>query len=73
MQILADNNFGLIPAHWRPRELSSFNSLLRPFETLMSFSLSSSRRSAYGDVDNRVRAIAREVFGLKTITWNPGE
>lgn len=28
--------------------------------------------TAYGDVDNRVRAIAREVFGLKTITWNPG-
>ncbi|KAL7411322.1 hypothetical protein BDY24DRAFT_396386 [Mrakia frigida] len=44
MQILADNNFGLIPAHWRP---------------------------PYGDVDNRVRAIVREVFGLKTITWNP--
>jgi hypothetical protein len=44
MQIIADNNFGLIPAHWRP---------------------------PYGDVDNRVRAIAREVFGLKTIIWHP--
>ncbi|KAL7417365.1 hypothetical protein BDY24DRAFT_88798 [Mrakia frigida] len=42
MQILADSNYGKIPAHWRP-----------PF----------------GDVDNRVRAIAKEVFGLQTIIW----
>jgi hypothetical protein len=27
-------------------------------------------RPPYGDSDNRVRAIAREVFGLKTILWN---
>ncbi|PWN46670.1 glycoside hydrolase/deacetylase, partial [Violaceomyces palustris] len=27
-------------------------------------------RPPQGDVDNRVRAIASEVFGLKTILWN---
>ena len=27
-------------------------------------------RPPYGDSDNRVRAIAQEVFGLKTILWN---
>ncbi|KAF9651150.1 glycoside hydrolase/deacetylase [Thelephora ganbajun] len=27
-------------------------------------------RPPYGDADNRVRAIAREVFGLQTIIWN---
>ncbi|KZO96999.1 carbohydrate esterase family 4 protein [Calocera viscosa TUFC12733] len=27
-------------------------------------------RPPYGDVDNRVRAIAQHVFGLKTVTWN---
>jgi hypothetical protein len=27
-------------------------------------------RPPYGDVDNRVRAIAREVFGLTTVIWN---
>lgn len=27
-------------------------------------------RPPYGDVDNRVRAIAKEVFGLTTIIWN---
>jgi chitin deacetylase len=27
-------------------------------------------RPPYGDSDNRVRAIAQEVFGLKTIYWN---
>ncbi|MBW0476711.1 hypothetical protein O181_016426 [Austropuccinia psidii MF-1] len=27
-------------------------------------------RPPYGDVDNRVRAIAKHVFGLKTLLWN---
>ncbi|EJU00871.1 glycoside hydrolase/deacetylase [Dacryopinax primogenitus] len=27
-------------------------------------------RPPYGDTDNRVRAIAEHVFGLKTVTWN---
>jgi chitin deacetylase len=27
-------------------------------------------RPPYGDADNRVRAIAKEVFGLRTIFWN---
>lgn len=27
-------------------------------------------RPPYGDVDNRVRALAREVFGLHTVIWN---
>ncbi|KAF9009044.1 hypothetical protein BDQ17DRAFT_1301332 [Cyathus striatus] len=27
-------------------------------------------RPPYGDVDNRVRAIAKEVFGLRTVIWN---
>lgn len=27
-------------------------------------------RPPYGDVDNRVRAIARGVFGLETVVWN---
>ncbi|GAA5893407.1 hypothetical protein JCM5296_004868 [Sporobolomyces johnsonii] len=27
-------------------------------------------RPPYGDVDNRIRAIAEEVFGLKTVIWN---
>ncbi|ORY80755.1 hypothetical protein BCR35DRAFT_331817 [Leucosporidium creatinivorum] len=27
-------------------------------------------RPPYGDVDNRVRAIAKEVFGLTTVLWN---
>ncbi|KAK4702848.1 chitin deacetylase, partial [Phenoliferia sp. Uapishka_3] len=27
-------------------------------------------RPPYGDVDNRVRAIAKEVFGLTTVIWN---
>lgn len=27
-------------------------------------------RPPYGDVDNRVRAIAEQVFGLKTVVWN---
>lgn len=27
-------------------------------------------RPPYGDVDERVRAIAREVFGLRTVIWN---
>ncbi|KAI8453915.1 hypothetical protein BY996DRAFT_4582534 [Phakopsora pachyrhizi] len=27
-------------------------------------------RPPYGDVDNRVRAIAKHVFGLKTLMWN---
>lgn len=27
-------------------------------------------RPPYGDADERVRAIAREVFGLSTIIWN---
>ncbi len=27
-------------------------------------------RPPYGDVDNRVRAIASQVFGLTTIIWN---
>ncbi|EJT98708.1 glycoside hydrolase/deacetylase [Dacryopinax primogenitus] len=27
-------------------------------------------RPPFGDVDNRVRAIAQHIFGLKTVTWN---
>ncbi|KII95173.1 carbohydrate esterase family 4 protein [Plicaturopsis crispa FD-325 SS-3] len=27
-------------------------------------------RPPYGDVDNRVRAVAKEVFGLTTVVWN---
>ena len=27
-------------------------------------------RPPFGDVDNRVRAIAKQVFGLETVTWN---
>jgi len=27
-------------------------------------------RPPYGDTDNRVRAIAKEVFGLRTVTWS---
>ena len=27
-------------------------------------------RPPYGDTDNRVRAIAKEVFGLTTLIWN---
>jgi len=27
-------------------------------------------RPPYGDVDNRVRAIAKEIFGLTTVIWN---
>ncbi|WWC62651.1 uncharacterized protein I303_105248 [Kwoniella dejecticola CBS 10117] len=27
-------------------------------------------RPPYGDVDNRVRAIAKQVFGLETVVWN---
>jgi chitin deacetylase len=27
-------------------------------------------RPPYGDSDNRVRAIAKEIFGLKTVIWN---
>lgn len=27
-------------------------------------------RPPYGDSDNRVNAIAREVFGLTTVIWN---
>ena len=27
-------------------------------------------RPPYGDADNRVRAIAKELFGLRTIFWN---
>jgi hypothetical protein len=27
-------------------------------------------RPPYGDTDNRVRAIAREIFGLQTVIWN---
>lgn len=27
-------------------------------------------RPSYGDSDNRVRAIAREIFGLQTVIWN---
>lgn len=27
-------------------------------------------RPAYGDSDTRVQAIAKEIFGLKTVIWN---
>ena len=27
-------------------------------------------RPPYGDADNRVRAIAQQIFGLTTIVWN---
>jgi chitin deacetylase len=27
-------------------------------------------RPPYGDIDNRVRAIAREVFGMYNVLWN---
>jgi chitin deacetylase len=27
-------------------------------------------RPPYGDADNRIRAIAKQVFGLDTIVWN---
>ena len=27
-------------------------------------------RPPYGDADNRIRAIAKEVFGLEVILWN---
>lgn len=30
-------------------------------------------RPPEGDVDNRVRAIARDVLGLQTVMWNEGE
>lgn len=30
-------------------------------------------RPPYGDVDNRVRAIAKGVFGLVTVLWDSGE
>jgi chitin deacetylase len=30
-------------------------------------------RPPFGDVDNRVRAIAKGVFGLETVPWNQGE
>lgn len=30
-------------------------------------------RPPYGDVDNRVRAIAKGVFGMETVVWNKGE
>ena len=30
-------------------------------------------RPPYGDVDNRVRAIAKGVFNLETVVWNQGE
>jgi len=29
-------------------------------------------RPPFGDVDNRVRAIAKGVFGLETVVWNRG-
>lgn len=29
-------------------------------------------RPPFGDVDNRVRAIAKGVFGLETVVWNQG-
>lgn len=67
MQVLADNNFGKIPLYWRPREITSSGSSVKT-----SCRLPDSRLAAYGDVDNRVRAIAREIFGLKTIIWYPG-
>jgi len=30
-------------------------------------------RPPFGDVDNRVRTIAKQVFGLETVPWNKGE
>jgi peptidoglycan/xylan/chitin deacetylase (PgdA/CDA1 family) len=30
-------------------------------------------RPPFGDVDNRVRAIAKGVFGLETVVWNKGQ
>lgn len=30
-------------------------------------------RPPYGDVDNRVRAIAKGVFDLETVLWDEGE
>jgi chitin deacetylase len=30
-------------------------------------------RPPFGDVDNRVRAIAKGVFGLETVVWNQGK
>ena len=30
-------------------------------------------RPPFGDVDNRVRAIAKGVFGLETVVWNKGK
>jgi hypothetical protein len=33
-------------------------------------SLRTSQRPPYGDLDNRVRMIALEVFGLISVVWN---
>lgn len=46
-----------------------------PFESAPQLSISACSipkywRPPYGDVDNRVRAVAKEVFGLTTVVWN---
>ncbi|KNZ62645.1 hypothetical protein VP01_1242g1 [Puccinia sorghi] len=54
MQIIYDLT-GLVPAFWRP-----------PY----GLSHPNSNFFMVGDVDNRVRAISRHVFGLKTVMWS---
>jgi chitin deacetylase len=62
-QIIMDQSGGLIPKFWRPPYGSFF------FLKFFTHQLTSFRLSL-GDVDNRVRAIALEVFGMSTVIWN---
>lgn len=60
MQVIYDQS-GKLPAFWRP-----------PYGQYQSkaVDLVHADLRCTGDVDNRVRAIAKEVFGLTTVTWS---
>jgi chitin deacetylase len=63
MQIIHDSTGGRLPRFWRSVGIQSLKG-----ESVVS--RPHVYRPPYGDVDNRVRAIASQVFGLTTVLWN---
>ena len=66
MQIIFDQNGGRVPKYWVscPGGVSSGDLALILQSDLLV------QRPPYGDLDNRVRTIALEVFGLTSVVWN---
>jgi chitin deacetylase len=67
-QAIYEYSGGLVPKFWRPPYVSQ-RPLRRPNESSARWT-DSQPFLRQGDADNRVRAIAEEVFGMILVGWN---